>query len=139
MFLLPFSLSWICFCGSFYFHSCFVLLWFADEFKFCVYILFSFFLCISCRFSVCTYQEVFDVAVLLISNTFPISCVCTFLFSGLLVLMAYFCVGDFLPLLYVCCHLWAFPFIIFLILVVAFSFRPQEIPLGFVVKLVWWC
>ena len=100
---------------------------------------FFFLLCISCRFSVCAYQEVFDVAVLLISHAFPISRICTFLFSGLLVLMACFCVGHFPPLLYVCCHWWAFPFIIFLILVVAFSFLPQEIPLGFVVKLVWWC
>ena len=28
---------------------------------------------------------------------------------------------------------------IFLYLVVAFSFPPKEVPLAFVVKLVWWC
>ena len=43
---------------------------------------------------------------------------------------------------YLCCmylYQWAFPFIIFLLLTVAFSFALREIPLAFVVKLVWWC
>ena len=30
-------------------------------------------------------------------------------------------------------------FVIFLFLVVAFSFLPREVSLTFVVKLVWWC
>ena len=32
-----------------------------------------------------------------------------------------------------------FHFVIFLCIVVAFSFSPREIPLTFVVRLDWWC
>ena len=48
------------------------------------------------------------------------------------------CMKDVLPLFYVCLDQWTFPFVIFFVLVVAFSFSPTEIPLAFVVKLVWW-
>ena len=56
--------------------------------------------------------------------------------SPLLVLISSLGVGDFLPLLYVCLYQWAFPFVVFLFLVVGFSFSPRQVPLAFVVKLV---
>ena len=59
------------------------------------------------------------------------------LYSSLLpvlVLISYLCVDDFLMLLYVCFYWWAFSFIIFLFLVLAFSFPPREIPSVFVVS-----
>ena len=49
------------------------------------------------------------------------------------------CVDYFLPLLYVCLYQWAFPFCNFFFLLVAFSFLPKEVPLAFIVMLVWWC
>ena len=78
---------------------------------------------------------------LLISNACPIACLCTLLFSQLLVLNSYLgrWGGDFLPLLYVCLYQWAFPFIIVLFLVVAFSFTYRKVALIFVIQLVWWC
>ena len=45
---------------------------------------------------------------------------------------------DVLPLLYVCHYWWAFPFMIFLFLVVAFIFMPREVPPAFLLNLVWW-
>ena len=51
------------------------------------------------------------------------------------VLISCLCVDDFLHLLYVCFYQWAFPFIIFLSLVVAFSFLLREVPLAFVEKI----
>ena len=53
--------------------------------------------------------------------------------------MSHLCADDFLPLLYACLYQWAFPFIIFFFLVVAFCFLSREVPLSFVAKLVWWC
>ena len=70
---------------------------------------------------------------LLISNACPIACICTLLFSRLLVLNSYLCGGDFLRLLYICLYQWAFPFIIFLFLVVASSFPSRKVPLILVV------
>ena len=59
--------------------------------------------------------------------------------SHLVVLISYLCAHDLLPLLYVNHYLWAFPFIIFMFLVVVFFFFLCRVPLVFVVKLVWWC
>ena len=47
------------------------------------------------------------------------------------------CMDDFLPLLYVCVYKWVFHLVIFMFLVVAFSFILREFPLPFLVKLVW--
>ena len=49
----------------------------------------------------------------------PLPCICTLLFSCLLVLISYFCLDDFWPLLYVCLFCWAVSFILFLFTVVA--------------------
>ena len=51
------------------------------------------------------------------------------------------CMDDFLPLLYVCSLFISelFHFIIFLFLIVAFSFLLRELPLVSAIKLVWWC
>ena len=48
---------------------------------------------------------------------------------------------DFLPLLYVCSLFISelFHFIVFLFLIVAFSFLLRELPLVSAIKLVWWC
>ena len=76
-----------------------------------------------------------------IKIAFPIFCICTPLFLGLLVLISYLCMDDFLPLFCVYLYQWAFSFLVFLFLVVDLSFLPIEIPLAFFffVKLVWWC
>ena len=71
-------------------------------------------------------------------NAFSIFFIHPLLFSCLLVLISYLSVGDFLLLFYVCLYWWAFPFIIFLFLIVVFfSFQPREVSLAFVIKLVW--
>ena len=70
---------------------------------------------------------------------FPVSCICVMLFSLLLGFVSYLYADDFLPLLYVFLFWGSFPLIIFLFLVVAFSFTLREFPLVFVAKLVWWC
>ena len=117
-------------------------------------LLFPICVCNYCRFFVCGCHEVliygvcvcvyvylthshphtrlFWVAGLLIANTFPESHIHT-LYLWLLVLVSCLCVDDSLPLLYVCFSSWAFPFVIFLFLVVAFSFTLREVPLVFVV------
>lgn len=43
---------------------------------------------------------------------------------------------DFLPLRYVCLYWRAFPLVVFMILVVAVSFPPRDVPLAFVGKVV---
>ena len=43
------------------------------------------------------------------------------------------------PTFTVCLYQWAFPFVISLFLVLAFSFALREVSLAFVAKLVWWC
>ena len=48
----------------------------------------------------------------------------------------YVCADDFLSLLYIYLYWWALSFVVFLFLVVVFSFLPREVPLVFVVKLV---
>ena len=90
---------------------------------------------------VCVYtQDYFKLLVSLFQHVaFPTSCICTLLFSQMLVVIWYFCVGDFLPLLYVCLYQWTFPFMVFSLLIVAFSLASREIPLAFVVKLLWCC
>ena len=103
----------------------------------CLYCFF-FFVCVSAvdfwfvapiRFwynSLYMYQIVFSCW----SLTFPISCTHTLFFSWLLSLI-YLCVDDFLTL---CLPLLVSSlFVIFLNLVVAFSFLPREVTLGFVV------
>lgn len=65
-----------------------------------------------------------------VSNTLPISCICTLFFSQLLVLI-YLCVDDFYVYLYICCYQWDFPFVIFLFLVMGFSFPSREVPLKY--------
>ena len=67
----------------------------------------------------------------------PQSCVCTFLLSQLLVLISYLCVGNFLLLLMFDFTDGLFHFIIFMFLVVAFSFLLREFPLTQLIKLVW--
>ena len=46
---------------------------------------------------------------------------------------------DFISLLYIYLYWWALSFVVFLFLVVAFSFLFREVFLVFVVKLVWCC
>ena len=53
-------------------------------------------------------------------------------------LISYLCMNDFLLLVYVCLYEWAFPFVIFLFLVVAFIFMLREVPPAFLLNLVWW-
>ena len=82
----------------------------------------------------------FQLAGLLISNAFPLPCICTlFMVPDF---GTYLCVDDFLSLLYLYwisslyLHLnrWTFLFVIFLFLVMAFSFWPGVVLLAFVVK-----
>ena len=119
----------------FIFFFCSLPLWFAHHLNVMVEIAFSF-LCVSfivfdllfpLYFDITIYMctESFLVAGLLISNAFPISCICTLLFSWLMVLVSHLCV-YFFPLLYVCLYRWAFPLVVFLFLVVAFSFPPRK-------------
>ena len=102
--------------------------------------------CIYCLFLVFSYPEVLMWSLytykivlsvgLLITSAPPVSCICTLLVSWFLILVAYLYMDDFLPLLaYVLClYWWAFSFVIFLFLVVTFSFPLREVPLVFVVK-----
>ena len=66
-------------------------------------------------------------------------CIFPFLFSCLLVLISYLSMSDFLPLYYFCLYKWVFSFVIFLFLIVAFSFLPREFPLVVIVELTWRC
>ena len=54
------------------------------------------------------------------------SCICTLFFSWFLIFLAYFYLDYFLSLLYIFLYCWALSFVVFLILVVAFSFLPRE-------------
>ena len=45
--------------------------------------------------------------------------------------ISYLCEDDFLLVLYVCTYWWAFPFLIFLFLIVASFIPPREVPLAF--------
>ena len=81
-----------------------------------------------------------QLAGLLISNAFPLPCICTlFMVPDF---GTYLCVDDFLSLLYLYwrsllyLHLnrWTFLFVIFLFLVVAFSFWPRVVLWAYVVK-----
>ena len=73
-------------------------------------------ICICCRFLVCGYHEfwdrslclrLFQVPGLLNVNASPLSYICTLLFSQFMLLVSYFFVEDFLPLMYVCLFQWA--------------------------------
>ena len=81
------------------------------------------------------YTRLFKVSGLLVLNAFSVSCI------GTLLTIATVYVDDFLPLLCICLcwYIKAFPFVVFLFLVVAGSFPPREVPLASVIKLVWWC
>ena len=46
---------------------------------------------------------------------------------------------TFLYIYYVCLYQWAFSFVLFLFLIVAFSFLPRQAPLVVVIKPVWRC
>jgi len=63
-------------------------------------------------------------------------CICPLLFSFLVVLISYLKMDDFL--LYLCLYQWAFSFIIFLFLVLAFPFLLKNVHLV-IVHLVWRC
>ena len=78
----------------------------------------------------------FSCELMTIFSAMHISSLCTLLLSQLLVQILYLCVDDFL----IYC-MFAFTgelshFLIFLFLVVTFSFLPTEVPLAFVVKMV---
>ena len=137
-------------------------------FLFCVYIYYRFWLCgyhmLFVKESIIIHAY-FSVADLLISNTFYISCICTFCSSWLPLLILYFssnyfvhpltaycgniwfysclltfllalCMDDFLLLLSVCLHQWAFTFYNFLVSSCGSFFSPSKVHLVFAVKLV---
>ena len=72
----------------------------------------------------------------MISNEFPISSICSLIFSKLLDLISYLCINYSLSMPYVCLYGSTFPFVTFLFLTVAFSFPHRE---AVVAKLIWWC
>ena len=133
MFLLPFYEKKCLFGWSFYFPSSFVLFScdlltnFSIVFRF-----FFFFVCVSIVYSQFAVTMRFWYSSLYInkivlnfwsSNFKCISNICIrALFSQLLILTSYWCADDLLRLFYVCLTSeWAFLFIIFFFLVVAFS------------------
>ena len=73
--------------------------------------------------SLCVYTRLFQVAVLFISNAFPIFCNIPIfvLFSSHNVWVWYRNFLWMISYLYVCLYRWAFPFVIFRFLVVVFS------------------
>ena len=70
---------------------------------------------------VCVYTHIHTQSCcFLIASASPGSCICP-VFSRFLILVAYLCANDFLPLLYICLFWWTLLFVIFSFLVVAFS------------------
>ena len=105
----------------------------------CIFIVVFWFWDFDITIYICT--KLFWVPGLLISNALSMFCICPSLFSCLLILISYqnLSVSDFLLLYYLCLYQWAFSFIIFLFLIVAFSFLPREVPLVVIGELVWSC
>ena len=117
MFFLPFYyMFWICFCWSFFFPSS-LFLFSCGLMTICsvLGLPFLIYVCVFCRFLVCSYREVRICLYKIVVSCWSLHCRCIStvlpLFPPLLMISGLgnisVCVDDFLPLLYICLYWWA--------------------------------